>query len=414
MAIADIEKALTELNAALRTALKTLGSDCRQELMQSLHSPDELPEKHLYDLSTEAVDLLQETKLLLEPRTVILADHFLGSANCKCLNAAVELDVPDILQQQGALTITQLAQKCGAREDRMKQVMRVLQSAGIFSYEQDTAVYSNNECSTLLLKDHWTGWRNWVDLYGNEFYDMARGIPASCRQGEKRMPSQINFDTALDMFSWFAAQGSLDRVHRTLGGGAIAQAPGILADYPWEQVAGGLIVDIGGGGGGLIAMLLRKFPNLRGGIFDRAEVINQAVANFCDPDGLYRDVGDRVSKENLHAGDFFKEIPSYEVYCMKWCLHDWRDNDVVTILKNIRKAIIPGPKSRLVLLEILLRKGRSGHLSRMADLSVMMAANGLEREEWEWDSLAAQSGWKIARKYDLRNAWPCAMELVPV
>lgn len=78
MAIGDIEKALTELNGALRTALKTLGSNCRQELMQSLHSPDELPEKHLYDLSTEAVDLLQETKLLLEPRTVILADHFLG------------------------------------------------------------------------------------------------------------------------------------------------------------------------------------------------------------------------------------------------------------------------------------------------------------------------------------------------
>lgn len=85
MAIGDIEKALTELNGALRTALKTLGSDRRHELMQSLHSPDELPEKHLYDLSTEAVDLLQETKLLLEPRTVILADHFLG------LSAAVSL-----------------------------------------------------------------------------------------------------------------------------------------------------------------------------------------------------------------------------------------------------------------------------------------------------------------------------------
>lgn len=292
--------------------------------------------------------------------------------------------------------------------------MRVLYNDGIFAYNQSTKTYTNNECSTLLLKDHWSGWRNWVDLYGNEFYDMARGIPASCREGEKRMPSQINFDTDLDMFSWFAAQGSLNRVHKTLGGGAIAQAPGILADYPWEQVADGLIVDIGGGGGGLIALLLRKFPNLHGGIFDRSEVIEQAITNFCTAEGMYRDVGDRVRKENLHAGDFFKGIPSYEVYCMKWCLHDWNDEDVVKILKNIRKAIILSPKSRLVLLEILLKEGRSGHLSRMADMSVMMAANGLEREECEWNSLAAQSGWKVARKYDLRNAWPCAMELVPI
>lgn len=337
-----------------------------------------------------------------------------GSANCKCLNAAVELDIPDILRRKGAVNISELARASGAREDRLKQIMRVLYSAGIFTYDPSTRLYTNNECSTLLLRDHWTGWRNWVDLYGNEFYDMARGIPRSCREGEKRMASQINFDTDLNMFSWFAAQGSLDRVHKTLGGGAVAQAPGILADYPWEEVADKLIVDIGGGGGGLISLLLRKFPNLRGGIFDRAEVIDQAITNFCTADGMYHDVGDRVSRENLHAGDFFKEIPSYEVYCMKWCLHDWNDEDVVRILKNIRKAIIPGPKSRLVLLEILLKEGRAGHLARMADMSVMMAANGLEREEWEWDSLAAQSGWRVSCKYDLRNAWPCAMELLPI
>ena len=339
-------------------------------------------------------------------------DIFSGYANSKCLNAAVELNIPDILAQQ-SLTLPALADASNARADRLKQILRVLVSAGIFNHDATTDTYSNNECSSLLIAGHATGWRNWVDLYGNEFYDMARGIPASCRAGETRMASQIAFDTDLDMFSWFAKQGALDRVHRTLGGAAIAQAPGILEDYPWHEVAEGKILDVGGGGGGLIVLLLRKFRELRGGIFDRAEVVAQASRNFHEEGGLYCDVGDRVVMQDLHAGDFFKEIPSYEVYCMKWCLHDWKDHDAITILKNIRQAIIPGPKSRFVVLEILLKEGRSGHLSRMADMSVMMAANGQERDLAEWHALAAQSGWQIRRVFDLRNCWSCAMEFVP-
>ena len=292
--------------------------------------------------------------------------------------------------------------------------MRVLHADGIFDFDEGTATYSNNHCSTLLLRSHWTGWWSWVDLYGNEFYDMARGIPQSCRAGEERMPSQIQFKTDMSMFGWFAAQGSLHRVHRTLGGGAIAQAPGITTDYPWEEITNGKILDIGGGGGGLISSLLNKYPTMQAGIFDRPEVIEQAKKNLYDADGLYAQVGHRVLPEDLHSGDFFRTIPSYEVYCMKFCLHDWNDKDCITILKNIRKAIVIGPKSRFVLLEIMLQKGRKGQLSRMADMSVMMAANGVEREEWEWDYLARQSGWEIKRKFHLRNAWPTAMELVPV
>jgi len=47
-----------------------------------------------------------------------------------------------------------------------------------------------------------------------------------------------------------------------LSGGAIAQAPGILEHYPWEEIADcsgqGIFLDVGGGGGGLVASILRK------------------------------------------------------------------------------------------------------------------------------------------------------------
>jgi hypothetical protein len=40
--------------------------------------------------------------------------------------------------------------------------------------------------------------------------------------------------------------------------------------------------------------------------------------------------------------------------------------------------------------------------------------NGEERDEKTWRTLAAETGWEIRHIYSLRNAWPCAIEFVPV
>ncbi|KAJ5375405.1 Winged helix-turn-helix transcription repressor DNA-binding [Penicillium concentricum] len=385
-----IEETLTELVKSLIEAKNVLQCECRAELMARLHNSKTLPERELYELSRQATQLLHEIELLLEPRPMILANYFLGSAKTKCLNAAVELNIPDLLKA-GPMDVATLASVSKARPDRLKQVMRVLCSDSVFEFDTKSQCYSLNECSELLLTDHWTRWWHWVDLYGNEFYEMARGIPAACREEEMRMPSQIAFDTELNMFRWHCAGLSL----------------GEVADGKTT------VMDIGGGGGGLISALLRAAPNLQGGVFDLPEVIDHATENFHGTDGIYRDVGSRVAGKDLHKGDFFQSIPSYEVYTMKWCLHDWNDCQVVQILSNIRKAIILGPKSRLVLLEIILRDGHAGNLSRLADLSVFMAASGMERDEGEWRDLARKGGWKIQNIYHLRSAWPEAMELIP-
>ena len=322
------------------------------------------------------------------------------------------MNIPDLLST-GPVPLSDLARASGARADRLRQVMRTLHNNGIFSYDSATDAYQNNSTSKLLESGHWTQWRNWIELYGNEFYDMARGIPTSCREDAVRSPSQINYNTDDSMFKYFTEQGWLPKFHKTLSGGAIAQAPGIVQDYPWEDVADSTILDIGGGGGGLIALLLRKYPAMSGGILDLPHVIEQAKKNFHDSSGEYSDVGSRVLEQNLISGNFLKELPSFEVYTMKWCLHDWDDNQASIILKNIRRAIKRGSKSRLVILETVLRDGHMGCLSRYADMNMMVAVSGQERDEAQWKNLAASTGWKLRQVYSLRNAWPCAIEFVP-
>lgn len=215
------------------------------------------------------------------------------------------------------------------------------------------------------------------------------------------------------MINTDSGQGWLPQLHKTLGAGAIAQAPGILADYPWAEVGNETVIDIGGGGGALITSLLRGNPAMKGGVYDLPAVISH-IAPFFAEGGLYADVGDRVPTECLKAGDFFKEIPSSSVYTMKWCLHDWLDDDSVKILKNIRQAIKGGPNSRLVVLESILSDKSSGRLSRYGDINMMITAKGRERTEADFYKLAKAAGWRIEKIHPMRNAWVQAIDMRPI
>jgi hypothetical protein len=335
----------------------------------------------------------------------------LGYVKTKALCAAVELNIPDILES-GPKLLPDLAAACNARSDRLRQIMRTLHNNGIFTYDILEDSYQNNSTSTLLLQDHWTQWRNWVELYGNEFYDMARGISESCTN-PTRNAAQINYDTDDSMFKYFNDQGWIPKFYKTLSGGATAQTPGILEDYPWDEIAGGTVIDIGGGGGGLIA-LLRKFKSMQGAFFEAPHVVEQVKKNFHGEKGEYADVKDQIPVKNLVAGDFFKEVPESEVYTMKWCLHDWNDENAIVILKTIRRAIQKGAKNRLIVLESVLKDGHMGRVSRYADMNMMVAVGGMERDEAQWRKLAEESGWKLRKIYPLRNAWLSAIEFIPV
>lgn len=332
--------------------------------------------------------------------------------NTKALAAAVDLKIPDLLEN-GPKTVLSLAEEAGAQPVRFRQIMRTLTNNGIFTYDPESDCYLNNATSTLLTANHWTQWRNWVEVYGNEFYDMARGLPESLKEGVSRCPAQINFDTDDSMFKYFTDQGWMPKFFKTLNGGAIAQAPGILEDYPWQEVADHTVLDLGGGGGGLIALLLRKHPHMKGAVLDFPISIELCRANFHAPDGRYTDVGFQIPDENLIIGNFMDEVPSFEIYTMKWCLHDWSDEDAVVILKNIRRAIKNTPHSRLVILESVLKDGHMGRMARYGDLNMMIAVGGRERDEQQWRNLASQSGWRLERICVLRNAWPCAIDFRP-
>jgi gliotoxin/aspirochlorine biosynthesis O-methyltransferase len=74
-----LEESLVQLINCLQTSLQALQGDLHGELTAALHDNPRLPDKRLVKLAGNAIDLLHETELLLEPGPLILADHFLGT-----------------------------------------------------------------------------------------------------------------------------------------------------------------------------------------------------------------------------------------------------------------------------------------------------------------------------------------------
>ncbi len=106
------------------------------------------------------------------------------------------------------------------------------------------------------------------------------------------------------------------------------------------------IVDIGGGSGTTLEMIMNACPQMRGILFDLPEVIATVQINMEAMNGRLVPVG----------GDFFEQVPSGgDLYLLERVLSDWDGDWAQGILQSAHKAMPHG--ARLLLLDMLLREG---------------------------------------------------------
>lgn len=73
----SVSRLLLDLNQSLQDSLKSLGS-LANKLDETLHHEVQLPDPEALKNAAETVDLLHQIQVLLDPKGLILADHFLG------------------------------------------------------------------------------------------------------------------------------------------------------------------------------------------------------------------------------------------------------------------------------------------------------------------------------------------------
>ncbi|KAJ5509893.1 O-methyltransferase family 2 [Penicillium expansum] len=405
---------LNELESHVQRVLATIQSpEIASLLGNQLHDPDQLPNQGLEQLAQRVVDAMDHVQLQLVPSVSLLTDGFFGYLNSKVLWTVVDARVADHLAKNGPQSVSTLGLRCGIQPERLSQLLDTLVNNGIFAYDENQHTYTNNRVSDLLRHEHWTQWHLWADLYPNEFFNVSRSMPDAVKLGESRTAAQIEYGTDLNLFEYFSQQGKLSQFQKTLGAGAVAQAKGLVADYPWADIGSGAAHSRSRG-------WLRVIPcvdpprtsQLSWGDHGFRVCHRFGYPKFREDTGKFADIGPRV--QQLVVGDFLKHIPASAVYTMKWCLHDWVDDDVVTILKNVRRSIVASPVSRFVVFESIKTPGRSGRLPRYGDLVMMITCNGKERSMEDWDRLGKLGGWRVEKVHQLRQAWPCAIDFRPV
>lgn len=104
------------------------------------------------------------------------------------------------------------------------------------------------------------------------------------------------------------------------------------------------------------------------------------------------------SRIRTQVHDLFTSQPlkGADVYILRMMLHDWSSTNIVAVLKAHLEALKSNPRSRLLIMDIVLLPPGSVSiveeaLLRARDLALMQVSNGKERELDEFAELVSQA-----------------------
>ena len=300
-----------------------------------------------------------------------------GMWAAKACATLANLRIPDVLAQ-GPKTAEEVATAIGADASAVFRLMRGVASVGVLRAEADGR-FALTPVGELLRSDvpgsmrsllvaelapgHWLPWGD---------------LEAAVRTGKPSAPR------ALGMSVWEYYQKHAEE------GFHFAEAMTGLSSLALEAVLGAYsfagarkVVDVGGSHGAFLAAVLKREPNARGVLFDRPDVIEGAGATLAGAG-----VGARVERV---GGSFFESVPAGgDVYLLKHILHDWNDDECVTILGHVREAAAPG--ARIVVVEMLVTDGGPPSPAPLLDLNMLVMLTGKERTARQFADLFAKAG----------------------
>jgi hypothetical protein len=148
------------------------------------------------------------------------------------------------------------------------------------------------------------------------------------------------------------------------------------------------LVDVGGATGDLLTTVLGSHPGIRGVLFDLPPAVVNAPALI-----QARGLADRV---RIQTGSFFDTVPGGgDAYLLSHIIHDWTEDQCLTILGNCRKAM--NPAGRLLIVEMVIPEGNVPHPGKMLDMMMLVGPGGQERTVREYRALLDKAGLRLAR-----------------
>jgi hypothetical protein len=305
------------------------------------------------------------------------------------VHGAAKIGLADHLGS-GAKTAEQLAGPTGTHAPSLHRLMRTLAGLGILT-EGPARHFSLTPVGEALRTGAPGAARATILTFaGGHLWDVMKEFPHSLATGQ----SAHEHIAGMPLFEWLGRHPEEASLFgESMVGFHGGEPPAVAAAYDFSGV--GTLVDVGGGTGNLITAICARHSNVRGVLFDLPHSEPDAKALIAS-----RGLSDRIS---IATGSFFERVPEGgDAYVLSHIIHDWNDEQGVTILRNCRK-VMPR-EGRLLIVESVLPPGDTPHPGKVLDMVMLLAPGGQERTEEEYRALLAKAGLRLTHVVPTNSA----------
>jgi hypothetical protein len=300
----------------------------------------------------------------------------------RILFVAAKLGLADRLAN-GAKTAEELAGPTETHAPSLYRLMRALGLLGVLAEDSSRRFSLTPLGEALKSGAPWAARPTILTLASNWMSQAFDHLLYSVQTGKP------GFEKAMGMpfFDYLATNPELASLFSETMVGFHGQEPAAVASaYDFSGLA--TIVDIGGATGNLLAAVLGQNPQARGILFDLPHVVRAAPA-LLESRGL-------AGRVTIDAGSFFERAPAGgDAYLLSHIIHDWSEEQCLTILGNCRKAM--KPDGRLLIIEMVLPPGNEPHPGKMLDIMMLLGPGGRERTAAEYETLLGRAGFRLTR-----------------
>jgi hypothetical protein len=319
--------------------------------------------------------------------SLVISQMLSGYWLAMALHVAAKLGLADLVKA-GPRTAEDLARATSTHPRSLDRLLRALASAGVFA-EDDQRRFGLTPLAECLRSDIPGSQRSLALMMGDEHYRAWGELFHSIQTGETAFEKVFG----KPIFDYMAERPEVAKVFdEAMVGVHGAETPAMCDAFDFSCF--GTLIDVGGGNGSLLTLVLQRTPRLHGILYDLPHVVARAEANLRAAGVLER--CKRV------GGSFFESVPAGgDAYLLRHIIHDWDDDRCLTILGNVRK-VIP-PHGKLLVVEGVVPPGNGPSFTKLLDLTMLVIPGGLERTEAEYRDLYARAGFRLARIVPTRS-----------
>ncbi|XP_076944434.1 acetylserotonin O-methyltransferase-like [Bidens hawaiensis] len=328
--------------------------------------------------------------------------YVFGFTPMAVIKCAIELGIPDLLNNHDTpITLTELATKLGCSIPLLHRIMRFLVQYNIFQEKPVSETcfgYVHTPLSQLLTTRDKYSMADFVLLESSPIM-LAPWHKLSARVLGKE-ESAFGAAHGNDVWKFAAANpGHSKLIDDAMACDARVAVGAVIEGCPEVFKELRTVVDVGGGDGTALRLIVEACPWINGINFDLPHVVS--VAPAC------------VGVKHV-GGDMFDHVPKADAAYLMKVLHDWGDEECINILKKCREAI-PHDIGKVIIVEAVV--GQEDHefkdVALMLDM-VMMAHthNGKERTLKEWSYVFHEAGFS---RYTIKHirAYQSVIEVYP-